>query len=774
MIFYLLFFAALVAFIFRVWQGHQVLRPIALLVALNIIFLALYFFVDALSGNGFDESVVYHLVVGLKGAGILGFVPLILTVLVVILGSTLLALYISRKSFNKDRREGDQFTFIGLCVALVAALALNPLVTNIKVQAPLLMAILIQQNNLEGQISEFSKSKIGSLIQGESLDDLIALPHAFSDSGKKNVIWIYAESLERTYFNNEVFDRLLLNLSEKAEFARKYRSIRQPWGTGWTIGGIVGSQCGVPLVTLGAKNANSLTGLPEFMPGSVCLGDLLSSIGFTLEFIGGASKEFAGKGNFLKTHGFASVKDKTTLHEIYDDGSVERNEWGYYDDFILNVTKQRASSLHTEGKPFFLNTLTLDTHSPGFVSPVCRTKTELAHPSPMGSAIRCSDYLLADFIDWFVESELYADTVLVISSDHLAMPNDLYSKLGKISAERRLLLWMIGKDIPPGNIDSPASTFDIGPTVLGHILPDSDYAIGLGRNIDKNSSLYRMEFNDEDLASNILGFQALAWLHVNGADSIYVDESDGKLLMGGRSYSFPVLIELDGDLFSNLIWIEKARGEQYLDLISDDRSYVWLDRCGWSPDKRYIGSDSFCGHFVHRGDIVNSIPLVSGEVTEISTREVQEALFEDSGSKASFERVSHTEYAVSFSGPGSKSGVLGEQEVTIARGINILEKRSANSSWSLVKNIDFCGGPVASSALDGVEFSSSGKLLVVVKDSAHCGLVDELRILEESLGVEKLASLKFRQPYIAFIKSRESRPDEYVGQVGASVIVALQ
>jgi len=46
----------------------------------------------------------------------------------------------------------------------------------------------------------------------------------------------------------------------------------------------------------------------NFMPDAVCLGDILKSRGYHLEFMGGANNEFAGKGLFYKNHGFVSVE----------------------------------------------------------------------------------------------------------------------------------------------------------------------------------------------------------------------------------------------------------------------------------------------------------------------------------------------------------------------------------------------------------------------------------------------------------------------------------
>ena len=774
MIFYFLLILASAVFFLRALSGRKISRPLMILISINLTFLVLYHFVNALSGNGFDESVVYHIVVGLNGAGIFSFLPLIFSALAVITICILVALYLSKQSLNENRRQENFAVSAALTVGFISALVANPLVVSVNSQLPLLKAAVFQRDNLDSQLSRFLESKIGTLIQTKLSAEYPHDGSAAAVAVPKNIIWIYVESLEKTYLEREVFGDLLPNLSEQARFARQYSDVKQPWGTGWTIGGIVGSQCGMPLVTLGAQNVNSLTELPEFMPGATCAGDLLSQIGYSVEFIGGASKEFAGKGNFLETHGFRNIQDRVTLSRQYNKGSVEQNEWGFYDDLLLSVVKDRATALHSAGRPFLLNALTLDTHSPhGFVSPSCRPKSELAHATSVGAAIRCSDYLLSDFISWFRASDLFTDSILVISSDHLSMPNDLKNDLDSISNDRRLLFWVIGNDVETGIVDEPASTFDIGATVLALALSNADVSIGLGRNIDNFQALYEQEFNDQDLAKNISGFQALAWNYTSGSETIYANSSENSFHMGGHIYSFPVLIEFEDGLFSNLSWIEKARRERYIDLINDDKLYVWIDSCGWSAASQYQGNTSSCIHLVDQGEIISSIPLAEKRVTEVKADQIESMFTARSESTSSSISIQSLAYAVSESGPGNKAGVIGAVDALGTRGINFFQKKGNGRNWVLVDNVDYCDKSVDRSEFNGSSYSASDMLLIVVKDSSHCGNLDNLRSLATKLRLTKLGTLDFRQPYIGLINPDNNQPVEFVGDVGLPMIVAL-
>ncbi|WP_204351696.1 hypothetical protein, partial [Klebsiella variicola] len=72
--------------------------------------------------------------------------------------------------------------------------------------------------------------------------------------------------------------------------------------------GLVSSMCGVPLTT-SQGDENSMDRMGSFLPKAVCLGDYLKQQGYTNHYLGGANGQFAGKGQFLASHGFDEVHD---------------------------------------------------------------------------------------------------------------------------------------------------------------------------------------------------------------------------------------------------------------------------------------------------------------------------------------------------------------------------------------------------------------------------------------------------------------------------------
>ncbi|HAI06197.1 MAG TPA: phosphoglycerol transferase I, partial [Pantoea sp.] len=123
----------------------------------------------------------------------------------------------------------------------------------------------------------------------------IAQPHL-------NVVYIYGESLERTYFDQHAFPGLAPELSRLKEQSIDFSQTEQLPGTDYTIAGMVASMCGIPLFA--PFDGNASASLSSFYPQNVCLGDILKNSGYDNWFIQGADLRFAGKDVFLKSHGF--------------------------------------------------------------------------------------------------------------------------------------------------------------------------------------------------------------------------------------------------------------------------------------------------------------------------------------------------------------------------------------------------------------------------------------------------------------------------------------
>lgn len=245
---------------------------------------------------------------------------------------------------------------------------------------------------------------------------------------KMNLVTIYVESLENTYREEELWgENLLASLDEATADWTTFENFREVRGTGWTIAGIVASQCGVLLKEensfdlrqqLGLKSINRIgERVDEFMPGITCLGDVLDQAGYTNVFMGGADPEFAGKGKFFEDHGYDRVMGRPYWEMR---GETEFTKWGLNDDKLLGYAREELDALYAAGQPFNLTVLTVDTHRPeGHISETCARRGVEDLPG----VVKCTSDMIADFIGYMEQKGYLENTAVVVTGDHLTMPN---------------------------------------------------------------------------------------------------------------------------------------------------------------------------------------------------------------------------------------------------------------------------------------------------------------------------------------------------------------
>ena len=298
---------------------------------------------------------------------------------------------------------------------------------------------------------------------------------------RKNIILIYAESLESLYFETEIFGELLPGIKKLSTNAHRFTNMRQVRGTGWTIAGIVASQCGFPLIVSSHLASNSsMASVERPYPDEVCMADILSEQGYDTVYMGGAPLWFGGKGNFLNTHGYKRVfGDKELTSPMAKKNN--NSEWGLYDDNLFALALNELKSLESSSQPYLLTLLTLDTHHPYGLSSKSCNKLK-GNSDSMSNAVYCSDQLISQFITDSMDMVDMNDTIIVLFSDHLSLRNTLWDTL-KAHKEKRRLTFMIF-DHTSGSESGLAGThLDVGPTVLEAAGLTDQLQIGAGRSI---------------------------------------------------------------------------------------------------------------------------------------------------------------------------------------------------------------------------------------------------------------------------------------------------
>jgi phosphoglycerol transferase len=125
----------------------------------------------------------------------------------------------------------------------------------------------------------------------------------------------------------------------------------------------------------------------------------------------------------------------------------------------------------------------MDMHGPiAGISPDCSEDGVGRLGGSMTPAVACVSRMVADLVT-DLRREAGDDTVIVVSSDHLAHLNDLTPRMDP--AERRNLPMVFAPGLEPRVIERPGATIDVFPTILdamGLLDPDTTRA-GLGASL---------------------------------------------------------------------------------------------------------------------------------------------------------------------------------------------------------------------------------------------------------------------------------------------------
>ena len=514
------------------WMGGTPIRyhrcAFSMIFLLSYVYNIAYFAIDAMTGGGVDESFFYHLEQGIEGGSMGQFRDIILTAAVALIVGLALAWATIRYS-PREHLQTPKIKMIALA-AILLAFAIHP------------FFFALQQQYL------FKRS--GSLDPGTgSWVPSSAFQKSYQDPRKeisdintnKNIIHIFMESVERNYFDQNEFPGVASRLMRWEEQAVSFPNITTSQATGWTVGGMVASLCGIPLVTTGGTG-NSMDKTNHFLPGATCLSDLLKEAGFHQTFAGGADLAFGGKGNFLKLHGIDDLLGKQQV--LAKVPNAKANDWGVSDDVLLDVVFDKYKELSAAAKPFALYTLTLDTHGL-HPSPRCVEDKVVRNDKTYIDSVRCTDYLVDQFIHRILDedSKRGNNTLIIVSSDHLAMAYAKPEKL-KHSGPRRNTFFVLGN----GQSETHhvlGTMMDVPATVLS-FLGYPGKAFGFGRDLTTRDSLISQDpsFGNTLVTEMGTDMRKLFWMMpgVGGNATVDVDTKSGKMRLGDRVFAIPVLI----------------------------------------------------------------------------------------------------------------------------------------------------------------------------------------------------------------------------------------
>lgn len=415
------------------------------------------------TGNFLNISIVNIILISLAGTPIATFWKSIALVLLFILAIILFCIILYRKIsfYGKHFRFAELYCLFFICLAIY----FNPLTKSLI------------------EIYQFLNPQFHPKVS-ENLEKSLSKPKILNANFNKNIVYIYLESFSRSFITNyKEFTPNLNSFDNRLDFI----NINQiPQGAGITIEGLFASQCGLPyfLTKYGKKkddgNVNLENAKPKFPKSNIiCAPDVLQKLGYHTYFIKGADLGFQNTDMFLKSRNYDEIYGK---NELIKRGAKNINSWGVDDDELFDFAFKDFIKMSEKKDKFLQVILNVSMHVPdGFVSKKCNELLGLSS-NEMLSAVKCTDFLLGEFINKIRSSKYSKNTIIVIQNDHL-MPYMVANGVDSKKIENSKMLFMILDDSINGVkvIDKYGSSLDTFTTFLGYIRVTDE--MNLGRNI---------------------------------------------------------------------------------------------------------------------------------------------------------------------------------------------------------------------------------------------------------------------------------------------------
>ena len=330
---------------------------------------------------------------------------------------------------------------------------------------------------------------------------------------KRNLIYIFLESMETTYadtenggaFEKNVIPELTTLAQENEDFSGKDNTTLNGGysmpGTTWTMGAMLGQTSGLPLNI--SIDGNDMDTQDSFFPGVTTLGDILSDAGYTQTLLIGSEAQFGGRKLYFQEHGNYEMEDYSYAIENGLIPSDYKVWWGYEDQKLFEFAKEKLLQLSQGDEPFNLTMLTVDTHfEDGYVCEQCPTEYDTQYSNVMA----CSSRQVGEFLKWIQQQDFYENTTIVISGDHPTMDSDYCAEIDQEgNYDRRVFTAYINAAAyAQDQQERTYSTFDNFPTTLAAlgVQIDGD-RLGLGTNLFSGTKTLLEEFGNSKVNAEL-------------------------------------------------------------------------------------------------------------------------------------------------------------------------------------------------------------------------------------------------------------------------------
>lgn len=338
---------------------------------------------------------------------------------------------------------------------------------------------------------------------------------------KRNLIYIYLESMEATYsdqrsggaFSYNNIPELTQISAESEDFSGDSGLLNGGLvlpGTTFTMGGIFAQSAGLPLkVDIGEQfvdqrgSFNKMNTQDSFFKKVTNLGDILEKEGYKNVFMLGSNATFGGRRLYFGQHGDYEIDD---YNWAISEGIIPQNYyvfWGMEDSILFDAAKDRVTELAAGDQPFNLTLLTVDTHfEDGYICGLCREE----YPgNNYANAIACSSRQVADFVRWIQAQDFYENTTIVLCGDHTTMDSDFCNGVPD-DYDRKVYTAFINAAAQP---EDPSrvreySTIDQFPTTLAALgCTIEGNRLGLGTNLFSSEDTLLEKYGFEDVSAEM-------------------------------------------------------------------------------------------------------------------------------------------------------------------------------------------------------------------------------------------------------------------------------
>ena len=327
---------------------------------------------------------------------------------------------------------------------------------------------------------------------------------------KRNLIYIFMESMETTYASKDVGGGLDFNCipeltqlaMENVNFSgtEQLGGIYPTDGSTWTMGAMVAQTSGLPLkLKLRAENVSEDI---EVLPKAKTIGDILGEQGYHQEIMFGSEGEFAGREQYFEKHGGYEVLDyKYAAENGWLPSPDYRVWWGYEDEKLFEFAKVRLNELGNGQQPFNFTMLTVDTHfEDGYPCRLCQD----LYGEQYANVMACSSRQIVEFVRWIQQQPFYENTTIVLVGDHLTMDSDFCANVSPEYQRGVLNIFVNAPVMAVNTRNRIASTMDMFPTTIaalgGEIEGDR---LGLGTNLFSERSTLAEELGMDQLNAEV-------------------------------------------------------------------------------------------------------------------------------------------------------------------------------------------------------------------------------------------------------------------------------